>query len=110
MVPKLCDCLHNRFDFCTKVKSSRKDQILLMTGQADQDVQDDSFDAINVDVEDDESFADQINTTQLKKLQLQPYELCVMILSNAVSAMQSVNNLRLVCIPPIIPIYSVDRQ
>ena len=66
-----------------------------MTGQADQDVQDDSFDAINV--EDDESFADQINTTQLKKLQLQPYELCVMILSNAVSAMQSVNNLRLVC-------------
>ena len=73
-----------------------------MTGQADQDVQDDSFDAINVDVEDDESFADQINTTQLKKLQLQPYELCLMILSNAVSAMQSVNNLRLVCIPPII--------
>ena len=68
-----------------------------MTGQADQDVQDDSFDAINVDVEDDESFADQINTTQLKKLQLQPYELCLMILSNAVSAMQSVNNLRLVC-------------
>lgn len=69
-----------------------------MTGQADQDVQDDSFDAINVD--DDESFADQINTTQLKKLQLQPYELCLMILSNAVSAMQSVNNLRLVFIPP----------
>ena len=64
-----------------------------MTGQADQDVQDDSFD----DVDDDESFADQINTTQLKKLQLQPYELCLMILSNAVSAMQSVNNLRLVC-------------
>ena len=79
-----------------------------MTAQADQDVQDDSFDAINV--EDDESFADQINTTQLKKLQLQPYELCLMILSNAVSAMQSVNNLRLVCIPPIIPIYSVDSQ
>ena len=69
-----------------------------MTAQADQNVQDDSFDAINVDVEDDESFADQINTTQLKKLQLQPYELCLMILSNAVSAMQSVNNLRLVCI------------
>ena len=79
-----------------------------MTAQADQDVQDDSFDAINV--EDDESFADQINTTQLKKLQLQPYELCLMILSNAVSAMQSVNNLRLVCIPPIIPIYSADSQ
>ena len=70
-----------------------------MTAQADQVVQDDSLDAINVDVEDDESFADQINTTQLKKLQLQPYELCLMILSNAVSAMQSVNNLRLVCIP-----------
>ena len=70
-----------------------------MTGQADQDVQDDSFDAINGD--EDESFADQINTTQLKKLQLQPYELCLMILSNAVSAMQSVNNLRSVFITSV---------
>ena len=60
-----------------------------MTGQSD--VQDDSFDAAN-----DESFADQINTTQLKKLQLQPFEFCLMILSNAVTTLQGTINLRLV--------------
>ena len=84
---KLCNCLENRFEFCVKVKSSRKDQILLMTGQSD--VQDDSF-----DVNDDESFADQINTTQLKKLQLQPFEFCLMVLSNAVTTLQNTINLR----------------
>ena len=84
---KLCHRLLRRFDFCTKVKSSRKDQILLMTGQSD--AQDDTF-----DINEEESFADQINTTQLKKLQLQPFEFCLVILSNAVSAMQAVLNLR----------------
>jgi hypothetical protein len=41
-----------------------------------------------------ESFADQINTTQLKKLQLQPFEFCLMILSNSAMAFQKVTHLR----------------
>ena len=45
---------------------------------------------------DEDSFADQINTTKLKRLQLQPFEFCLMILSSSVSSMPKSANLRAV--------------
>ena len=84
---KLSQKLLQRWKHCKQIKSGRKDQILLMTGQCESTNQD-TFD------DDDESFADQINTTQLKRLQLQPFEFCLMILSQSACGMQTVNSLR----------------
>ena len=88
----LCLKLINRFLLCTEVKSSQKDAILLMTlPQSSGANNDDS----NVnESQDDNSFADQINTTKLKRSQLEPYEFCLMILSNAAAAFQYFDQLR----------------
>jgi hypothetical protein len=45
---------------------------------------------------DEDSFADQINTTKLKRLQHQPFEFCLMILSSSVSSMPKSANLHAV--------------
>ena len=83
----ICNHLQNRWKICKKVKSSRKDQLLLMNDfQVDQTND-------SIDIEED-SFADQINTTQLKKLQLQPSEFCLMCLSSAACSLQMVTSLR----------------
>ena len=73
----------------TSFASARKDQILLMANQNESMNEDDTM-------VDEDSFADQINTTKLKRLQLQPFEFCLMILSSSVSSMPKSANLRAV--------------
>ena len=77
---KLCTSLTHRWTFCSKVKSHRQDSILQLMSTTGQDIDQDSIE--------EDSFADPINTTQLKRRQLEPYEFALMILSNVVQAWQ----------------------
>ena len=77
---KLCTSLTHRWAFCSKVKSARQDSILQLMSTNGQDIHQDGLE--------EDSFADPINTTQLKRRQLEPYEFALMILSNAAQAWQ----------------------
>ena len=87
---RLCVKLQMRFKLCQKVQSSRKDSILLMSLPQSCHKNDSSVD----NIEDDNSFADQINTTSLKRLQLEPYEYCLMILSSAATVFQHLDQMK----------------
>ena len=93
-ISTLCQKLINRFRLCTEVKSSQKDAILLMTLPQNSTTANNKNDTYNESQDDDNSFADQINTTKLKRSQLEPYEFCLMILSNAAAGFQHFDHLR----------------
>ena len=84
---ELCTHLNRRWRFCTQIKSNRADSLLpLMSATTSEDVHDEIMDN-----DDSDSFADPINTTQLKRRQLEPHEFALMILSNVGLAWQDSN-------------------
>ena len=79
---ELCTNLSQRWKFCKQVKSNRADSLLQLMSTTAEDNHDETID------DDSESFADPINTTQLKRRQLEPNEFALMILSNVGLALQ----------------------